>query len=147
MLRTHRSLKAYCATLWWKWKMISFFFIFTGNVAPLELNWQGKTEVLGGKTCPSATLSTTNPTWSVVESNPGLRGERPATDRLSYGTADCSYCSAVLQDDTNKPAVTCQIPTVELPSVVAKTKDLNFCLCNGNIMFSYTGVTVSSLGK
>jgi hypothetical protein len=35
------------------------------------------------KTCPSATLSTTNPTWT----DPGLRGERPATNRLSHDTA------------------------------------------------------------
>jgi hypothetical protein len=47
----------------------------------------GKTEVLGEKTCPSATLSTTNPTWTDPGSNPGLRGERLATNRLSYGTA------------------------------------------------------------
>jgi hypothetical protein len=47
-LRTHRSLKASCATLWWRWKMISFF-IFTSNGAPVEWNWQGKTEVLGEK--------------------------------------------------------------------------------------------------
>jgi hypothetical protein len=39
------------------------------------------------KTCPSATLPTTNPTWTDPESNPGLRGERPATNRLSHGTA------------------------------------------------------------
>jgi hypothetical protein len=39
------------------------------------------------KTCPSATLSTTNPTWTDPESNPGLHGERPATNRLSHGTA------------------------------------------------------------
>jgi hypothetical protein len=39
------------------------------------------------KTCPSATLSTTNPTWIDPGSNPGLRGERPATNRLSHGTA------------------------------------------------------------
>jgi hypothetical protein len=39
------------------------------------------------KTCPSATLSTTNPTWIVPGANPGLRGERPATDDLSHGTA------------------------------------------------------------
>jgi hypothetical protein len=32
-----------------KRKMISFFFIFTSNGAPVEWNWQGKTEVLGGK--------------------------------------------------------------------------------------------------
>jgi hypothetical protein len=40
-----------------------------------------------GKTCPSATLSTINPTWTDPVSNSGLRGERPATNRLSHGTA------------------------------------------------------------
>jgi hypothetical protein len=39
------------------------------------------------KTCPSVTLSTTNPTWIDPEANPGLRGERPATNDLSHGTA------------------------------------------------------------
>jgi hypothetical protein len=39
------------------------------------------------KTCPSATLSATNPIWADPGSNPGLRGERPATNRLSRGTA------------------------------------------------------------
>jgi len=43
------------------------------------------------KTCPSATLSTTNPTWIDPGANPGLRGERPATNRLSHGTAACSW--------------------------------------------------------
>ena len=38
-------------------------------------------------TCPSATLSTINLTWTDTGSNPGLRGERPATNRLSHGTA------------------------------------------------------------
>jgi hypothetical protein len=51
MLRTHRSLKASCAIQRWRWKMISFF-IFTSNGAPVEWNWQGKTEVLGGKPVP-----------------------------------------------------------------------------------------------
>jgi hypothetical protein len=40
-----------------------------------------------GKTCPSATLSTTNPIWTEPGSNPGLRGGRPAANRLSHGTA------------------------------------------------------------
>jgi hypothetical protein len=40
-----------------------------------------------GKTYPCATFSTTNPTWTDPGSNPGLRGERPATNRLSHGTA------------------------------------------------------------
>jgi hypothetical protein len=39
------------------------------------------------KACPSATLSTTNPTWTDPGSNPGLRGGRPAANRLSHGTA------------------------------------------------------------
>jgi hypothetical protein len=40
-----------------------------------------------GKTCPSATLSTINPTWTEPGSIPGVRGGRPATNRLSHGTA------------------------------------------------------------
>jgi hypothetical protein len=63
------------------------FFIFSSNVASVKLNLQGKAEVLGGKTCPSATLSTKNPTWTDPGSNPGLRDEKPATNRLSHGTA------------------------------------------------------------
>jgi hypothetical protein len=39
------------------------------------------------KTCPSATLSTTNATWIDPGANPGLHGERPATNYLSHGTA------------------------------------------------------------
>jgi hypothetical protein len=39
------------------------------------------------KSCPSATSSTTNPIWTDPGSNSGLRGERPATNRLSHGTA------------------------------------------------------------
>jgi hypothetical protein len=39
------------------------------------------------KTCPSATLSTTNTTWLDPSLNPGRRGGKPATKRLSYGAA------------------------------------------------------------
>jgi hypothetical protein len=39
------------------------------------------------KTCPSATLSTTNPTWIDPGANPALRGERPAINDLSHGMA------------------------------------------------------------
>jgi hypothetical protein len=39
------------------------------------------------KTCPSATLSTTNPIWLVLVSNPGRRGGKPVTNRLNYSTA------------------------------------------------------------
>jgi hypothetical protein len=52
----------------------------------------------GGGTCPRATLSTTNPTWTVPGSNPGLRGERPATNRLSHGTA-VNLCAPLVSGD------------------------------------------------
>jgi hypothetical protein len=45
----------------------------------------GETEVLG-ENLPHAALSTTNPTCC-PDANPGRRGGKPATNRLSYGTA------------------------------------------------------------
>jgi hypothetical protein len=39
-----------------------------------------------GETCPSAVLSTTNPTCC-PDANPGRRGGKPATIRLSYDMA------------------------------------------------------------
>jgi hypothetical protein len=47
----------------------------------------GENRSTRGKTCPSATLSTTNPTWTDPGSKPGLRGGRPAANPLSHGTA------------------------------------------------------------
>jgi len=41
----------------------------------------------GRRTCPSVTLSTTNPIGSDLGSNPGPRGERPRTERLNHGAA------------------------------------------------------------
>jgi hypothetical protein len=51
------------------------------------MKFTGENRCTRGETCPSATLSTTNPTWTDPGWNPGLRGERPATNRLSHGTA------------------------------------------------------------
>jgi hypothetical protein len=47
----------------------------------------GENRSTRGKTCLSTTLSTTNPIWADPGSNPDLRGERLATNRLSHGTA------------------------------------------------------------
>jgi hypothetical protein len=49
-------------------------------------HWQG-TPKYSETTCPSATLCTTNPTWPDRGSNSCRRGGKPATNRLSYGTA------------------------------------------------------------
>jgi hypothetical protein len=38
-------------------------------------------------TCPSATLSITNPTYTDPVTNPGLHGESPETNHLSYTMA------------------------------------------------------------
>jgi hypothetical protein len=87
-LRTHRSLKA-CATLVMKMKrkIISFFFHFYKQWSTGGMTLTGETLSTRGKTCPSTTLSTTNPTWSDPGMNPGLRGGRPATNCLSHDTA------------------------------------------------------------
>jgi hypothetical protein len=50
-------------------------------------NLQGKPKY-SEKTCPSATLSTTNFTWINLGSNPGRRGRKPVTNSLSDGTAN-----------------------------------------------------------
>jgi hypothetical protein len=47
----------------------------------------GENRRIRRKTCPSATLSTTNPAWIDPGANPGLSDERPATNDLSHGTA------------------------------------------------------------
>jgi hypothetical protein len=49
-------------------------------------DWKGKPKYWE-KTCPSATLSTTNPTWLTLGLNPGRRGGMQATNRLSHGAA------------------------------------------------------------
>jgi hypothetical protein len=53
-------------------------------------NWQGKPKYWE-RTCSSATLPTTNPTWPDLGRNPGNRGGKPATNCLSYGTASPLY--------------------------------------------------------
>jgi hypothetical protein len=55
----------------------------------MESQWK---EIDGGrpkysrKTCPTATLSITNPTWTDPGSKPGLLAGRPAANRLSRDT-------------------------------------------------------------
>jgi hypothetical protein len=62
-------------------------------------NWQGKPKY-SEEICPSATLSTTNPAWLDLGSNPDGRGGKPATNRLSYGAAFLKL-SNVMRNDAN----------------------------------------------
>jgi hypothetical protein len=45
----------------------------------------GENQIIQRQSCPSATLHTTNPTWTDLGANPGLHGEKPAANHLSYG--------------------------------------------------------------
>jgi hypothetical protein len=47
----------------------------------------GKTQKKWRKTCHSATMSTTDPTYTDLGANPDLRGESPTTNHLSNGMA------------------------------------------------------------
>jgi hypothetical protein len=51
--------------------------------APVKSYWQGKSKN-SRKTCPRATLFTTNTTWSGPGAKLGLRCERTVTNRLSH---------------------------------------------------------------
>jgi hypothetical protein len=56
-------------------------------------------ECLAGETRPSAALSSTNLTWPDRGSNLSRRGGKPATNRLSYGTA---YMAALHRDISSR---------------------------------------------
>jgi hypothetical protein len=64
-----------------------YFCPFPSNAAPVEWNWQGKTEVLGEKPVPVPLRPPQIPHGLAPGSNPGLRGGRPVANRLSHGTA------------------------------------------------------------
>jgi hypothetical protein len=71
------------------------------------------------KTSHSATVSTTNHTWIYPGANPGLRGERPATDRLRC-VCVC-VCVCVRERETEKETERDHVhpPTNQLTNSVA----------------------------
>jgi hypothetical protein len=78
-----RPLVAYCTSPRWWWWWWWWWWLWRNW---WNKDWQGKPKY-SEKTCPSATLSTTNPTWLDPGLNSGCRGGKPATNRLSYGAA------------------------------------------------------------
>jgi hypothetical protein len=80
---------------------------------PQMTDWHGKPNY-SEKTCPSATLSTTNPT----SLDPG---SKPAANRLSYGTAPEYVLRMVLRN-----ATAVLLKSIEELVFVVETKELHF---------------------
>jgi hypothetical protein len=66
----------------------------------VEWYWQGKAEVLRENLHPIASLSTTNPTWTGLWSNPGLLGDDSlASNRFRHDIWPCqNYCPVIAPD-------------------------------------------------
>jgi hypothetical protein len=75
----------YCSSPGWRWWVWSSRWN----------EWQKKSKN-SENTCPSAIMSTTNPPWPDLCSNSGRSGEKPATNRLSYGL-DIYVCVCVCE--------------------------------------------------
>jgi hypothetical protein len=87
---SHHSLKAFCATPMKMIRMSSFFYQF------LQLMEQQWNKIDRGKPVPVPLCPPQISHGLDLGSNPGLRGERPVTNRLSHGTAYDHSCTALL---------------------------------------------------
>jgi hypothetical protein len=56
----------------------------------MQCRLAGETEVLGENLPQRHFRPSQNPTWPDTGLNPGRRGGKPATNRLSYGAAICA---------------------------------------------------------
>jgi hypothetical protein len=65
----------------------------------MELRLAGETEVLGENLAQRHFCPSQNPTWPDTGLNPGRRGGKPATNRLSYGAAVLQSYKAPNQSD------------------------------------------------
>jgi hypothetical protein len=59
------------------------------SIAPIAYDWTIGSMIIGQETCSSDVLSTTGPTWNSPVLNPGVRGQKPASYRQSYGRPPC----------------------------------------------------------
>jgi hypothetical protein len=91
---------AVCSILYLQYSVRSFFREYPFMIRTV-CGFQGKSipdtdqNQYSEKTCPSATMPTTNPTSPDPAMNPGHHGGKPATNRLSYGAVFTVSFSAI----------------------------------------------------
>jgi hypothetical protein len=81
---------------------------------------------------PSATLSTTNPTWHDLRSNPGRSIGKPANNRLNYGMAtdyeislDDTLLSCVLVTNNAGSGLDKQVYLLMIPPIITHNYSAN----------------------
>jgi hypothetical protein len=91
------------------------------------------------KTCPSAPLSITNPTWTDPGANPSLRDERPVTNRLSHDTALTGGLGAPLTSETKMRFPALLAPFLTLLSCFVR-REVWHATCLWGSQFKTSGV-------
>jgi hypothetical protein len=86
----------------------------------------GEDQITWSKTCPSATLFSTNPACTDPGANPGLRCETPATNRLSHDPV----VGFTLTDLDRADAAVCMLQ-------VPREDPCEFCLCLDGELFCW----------
>jgi len=92
-------------------------------------------------------LSTTNPIWKNPGAKPGLRGERPATNRLNYDTAYVRVLTSVCSIKGVSAYVTVQTDvTIVLPTFLCAERGPVADCCKYGEEPAGSGVTESAAG-
>jgi hypothetical protein len=89
------ALRLIVQPLWWRWwERWSAFSLFPSNGAPLERNWQGKTELLGEKPVPAPHFPPQIPHWLTRDRTraSAVRGRRLIAWTMARLSPDFSLC-------------------------------------------------------
>jgi hypothetical protein len=89
----------------------------------MECRLAGETEVLGENLSQRHFCPSQNPTWPDPGLNPGHRGGKPATNRLSYGAAYCPFLTSLR---ARACSTFIRFPSFYLSSFISKGKSLEF---------------------
>jgi hypothetical protein len=83
----------------------------------MECRLEGETEVLGENLPQRHFCPPQNPTWPDPGLNPGRRGGKPATNRLSYGAADVRFNKQIFTEQICSFLLLCELEqNIRVPS-------------------------------